>query len=153
MSMDSTLPSPSSLSSASLGFEGLPGRRRKKRTSIETNVRVALERSFIAVRTRRWPGRCAGGRPGLGSGWARLRNAREGGETGPGSARCTHTTPRSKTSSFWIQRFLYSLLSSFGVLGPMEGIQCPSWLDQSEHRKVVESKTTTYLIPTITYSV
>ncbi|XP_043117774.1 POU domain, class 2, transcription factor 2 isoform X3 [Puntigrus tetrazona] len=47
MSMDSTLPSPSSLSSPSLGFEGLPGRRRKKRTSIETNVRVALERSFI----------------------------------------------------------------------------------------------------------
>ncbi|CAL8247447.1 unnamed protein product [Lota lota] len=48
MSMDSTLPSPSSLSSPSgLGFEGLPGRRRKKRTSIETNVRVALERAFI----------------------------------------------------------------------------------------------------------
>ncbi|XP_034162903.1 POU domain, class 2, transcription factor 2 isoform X6 [Pangasianodon hypophthalmus] len=46
MSMDSTLPSPSSLSSPSLGFEGLPARRRKKRTSIETNVRVALERSF-----------------------------------------------------------------------------------------------------------
>ncbi|XP_060777526.1 POU class 2 homeobox 2a isoform X2 [Neoarius graeffei] len=46
MSMDSTLPSPSSLSSSSLGFEGLPARRRKKRTSIETNVRVALERSF-----------------------------------------------------------------------------------------------------------
>ncbi|XP_042596497.1 POU domain, class 2, transcription factor 2-like isoform X1 [Cyprinus carpio] len=48
MSMDSTLPSPSALSSASLGYEGLPGRRRKKRTSIETNVRVALERSFIS---------------------------------------------------------------------------------------------------------
>ncbi|XP_069040972.1 POU domain, class 2, transcription factor 2 isoform X5 [Lepisosteus oculatus] len=47
MSMDSTLPSPSALSSPPL-FEGLPGRRRKKRTSIETNVRVALERSFIA---------------------------------------------------------------------------------------------------------
>ncbi|XP_058603862.1 POU class 2 homeobox 2a isoform X9 [Onychostoma macrolepis] len=47
MSMDSTLPSPSSLSSPSLGFEGLPGRRRKKRTSIETNIRIALERSFI----------------------------------------------------------------------------------------------------------
>ncbi|XP_057196825.1 POU domain, class 2, transcription factor 2 isoform X2 [Triplophysa rosa] len=47
MSMDSTLPSPSSLSSPSLGIDGLPGRRRKKRTSIETNVRVALERSFI----------------------------------------------------------------------------------------------------------
>ncbi|XP_022612331.1 POU domain, class 2, transcription factor 2 [Seriola dumerili] len=47
MSIDSTLPSPSSLSSPSLGFEGVPGRRRKKRTSIETNVRVALERSFM----------------------------------------------------------------------------------------------------------
>ncbi|KAM3836039.1 POU domain, class 2, transcription factor 2-like, partial [Diretmus argenteus] len=47
MSIDSTLPSPSSLSSSSLGFEGLPGRRRKKRTSIETNVRVALERAFM----------------------------------------------------------------------------------------------------------
>ncbi|XP_047455058.1 POU domain, class 2, transcription factor 2 isoform X5 [Mugil cephalus] len=47
MSIDSTLPSPSSLSSPSLGFEGLPGRRRKKRTSIETNVRVALERAFM----------------------------------------------------------------------------------------------------------
>ncbi|XP_032413444.1 POU domain, class 2, transcription factor 2 isoform X5 [Xiphophorus hellerii] len=47
MSIDSTLPSPSSLSSPSLGFDGLPGRRRKKRTSIETNVRVALERSFL----------------------------------------------------------------------------------------------------------
>ncbi|TSR27780.1 POU domain, class 2, transcription factor 2 [Bagarius yarrelli] len=46
MSMDTTLPSPSSLSSPSLGIEGLPVRRRKKRTSIETNVRVALERSF-----------------------------------------------------------------------------------------------------------
>ncbi|KAG7232777.1 hypothetical protein INR49_008098 [Caranx melampygus] len=29
-----------------LGIEGLPGRRRKKRTSIETNVRVVLERNF-----------------------------------------------------------------------------------------------------------
>ncbi|XP_068998503.1 POU domain, class 2, transcription factor 2 isoform X4 [Embiotoca jacksoni] len=47
MSIDSTLPSPSSLSSHSMGFEGLPGRRRKKRTSIETNVRVALERAFM----------------------------------------------------------------------------------------------------------
>ncbi|KAJ8005212.1 hypothetical protein DPEC_G00144290 [Dallia pectoralis] len=47
MSIDSTLPSPSCLSSSSMGFEGLPGRRRKKRTSIETNVRVALERAFI----------------------------------------------------------------------------------------------------------
>ncbi|XP_034466947.1 POU domain, class 2, transcription factor 2 isoform X7 [Hippoglossus hippoglossus] len=47
MSIDSTLPSPSSLSSSSMGFEGMPGRRRKKRTSIETNVRVALERAFM----------------------------------------------------------------------------------------------------------
>ncbi|XP_061145658.1 POU class 2 homeobox 2a isoform X2 [Syngnathus typhle] len=47
MSIDSTLPSPSSLSSSSLGFDGMPGRRRKKRTSIETNVRVALERAFL----------------------------------------------------------------------------------------------------------
>ncbi|XP_051921018.1 POU domain, class 2, transcription factor 2 isoform X2 [Hippocampus zosterae] len=47
MSIDSTLPSPSSLSSPSLGFDGMPGRRRKKRTSIETNVRVALERAFL----------------------------------------------------------------------------------------------------------
>ncbi|KAM8869300.1 POU domain, class 2, transcription factor 2 isoform 4-T4 [Spinachia spinachia] len=47
MSIDCTLPSPSSLSSSSMGFDGLPGRRRKKRTSIETNVRVALERAFL----------------------------------------------------------------------------------------------------------
>ncbi|XP_006802870.1 POU domain, class 2, transcription factor 2 isoform X2 [Neolamprologus brichardi] len=47
MSIDSTLPSPSSLSSPSMGFDGVPSRRRKKRTSIETNVRVALERSFM----------------------------------------------------------------------------------------------------------
>ncbi|KAM3857958.1 uncharacterized protein pou2f2a [Diretmus argenteus] len=47
MAVDSMLPSPSSLSSPMMGFEGLPGRRRKKRTSIETNVRVALERNFI----------------------------------------------------------------------------------------------------------
>ncbi|XP_075964957.1 POU domain, class 2, transcription factor 2 isoform X1 [Anarhichas minor] len=47
MSIDCTLPSPSSLSSSSMGFDGLPGRRRKKRTSIETNVRVALERAFM----------------------------------------------------------------------------------------------------------
>ncbi|XP_070778016.1 POU domain, class 2, transcription factor 2 [Enoplosus armatus] len=48
MAVDSMLPSPSSLSSPMLGIEGLPGRRRKKRTSIETNVRVALERNFHA---------------------------------------------------------------------------------------------------------
>ncbi|KAF5897041.1 POU domain, class 2, transcription factor 2-like isoform X1, partial [Clarias magur] len=47
MAIDSMLPSPSSLSSPMLGFEGLPGRRRKKRTSIETNIRAALERNFI----------------------------------------------------------------------------------------------------------
>lgn len=47
MSIDCTLPSPSSLSSPSMGFDGVPGRRRKKRTSIETNVRVALERAFM----------------------------------------------------------------------------------------------------------
>ncbi|XP_019397244.1 PREDICTED: POU domain, class 2, transcription factor 2 [Crocodylus porosus] len=48
MSVDATLPSPNTLSSPSLGFDGLPGRRRKKRTSIETNVRFALEKSFLA---------------------------------------------------------------------------------------------------------
>ncbi|XP_051519798.1 POU domain, class 2, transcription factor 2 [Myxocyprinus asiaticus] len=47
MAIDNMMPSPSSLSSPLLGFEGLPGRRRKKRTSIETNVRIALERNFI----------------------------------------------------------------------------------------------------------
>ncbi|XP_075964958.1 POU domain, class 2, transcription factor 2 isoform X2 [Anarhichas minor] len=51
MSIDCTLPSPSSLSSSSMGFDGLPGRRRKKRTSIETNVRVALERAFMTKPT------------------------------------------------------------------------------------------------------
>ncbi|XP_073913368.1 POU domain, class 2, transcription factor 2 isoform X3 [Castor canadensis] len=48
MSVDSSLPSPNQLSSPSMGFDGLPGRRRKKRTSIETNVRFALEKSFLA---------------------------------------------------------------------------------------------------------
>uniref|UniRef100_A0A670IP11 POU domain protein n=1 Tax=Podarcis muralis TaxID=64176 RepID=A0A670IP11_PODMU len=48
MSVDSTLPSPNQLSSPNMGFDGLPGRRRKKRTSIETNVRFALEKSFLA---------------------------------------------------------------------------------------------------------
>ncbi|XP_070403593.1 POU domain, class 2, transcription factor 2 isoform X2 [Nothobranchius furzeri] len=48
MAVDSMLPSPSSISSPMLGIEGLPGRRRKKRTSIETNVRVVLERNFSA---------------------------------------------------------------------------------------------------------
>uniref|UniRef100_A0A3Q1H0A3 POU domain protein n=1 Tax=Anabas testudineus TaxID=64144 RepID=A0A3Q1H0A3_ANATE len=46
MAVDSMLPSPSSISSPMLGIEGLPGRRRKKRTSIESNVRVVLERNF-----------------------------------------------------------------------------------------------------------
>ncbi|XP_057210912.1 POU domain, class 2, transcription factor 2 isoform X2 [Triplophysa rosa] len=48
MAIDNMLPSPSSLSSPLMGFEGMPGRRRKKRTSIETNVRIALERNFIS---------------------------------------------------------------------------------------------------------
>ncbi|XP_076987783.1 POU domain, class 2, transcription factor 2 isoform X2 [Tamandua tetradactyla] len=66
MSVDSSLPSPNQLSSPSLGFDGLPGRRRKKRTSIETNVRFALEKSFLAVRPTPlgWPGG-ATGRVGL----------------------------------------------------------------------------------------
>uniref|UniRef100_A0A4W3GRR1 POU domain protein n=1 Tax=Callorhinchus milii TaxID=7868 RepID=A0A4W3GRR1_CALMI len=46
LSVDSALSSPSSLNSPGLGIEGL-SRRRKKRTSIETNVRVALEKSFL----------------------------------------------------------------------------------------------------------
>ncbi|TSV41651.1 POU domain, class 2, transcription factor 1 [Bagarius yarrelli] len=40
------LSSPSSIGSPGLGMEGL-NRRRKKRTSIETNIRVALEKSFL----------------------------------------------------------------------------------------------------------
>ncbi|XP_054021921.1 POU domain, class 2, transcription factor 1 isoform X7 [Dryobates pubescens] len=46
LSSDSTLSSPSALNSPGLGIEGL-NRRRKKRTSIETNIRVALEKSFL----------------------------------------------------------------------------------------------------------
>nr|XP_033797505.1 POU domain, class 2, transcription factor 1 [Geotrypetes seraphini]XP_033797506.1 POU domain, class 2, transcription factor 1 [Geotrypetes seraphini] len=46
LSSDSALSSPSSLNSPGLGVEGL-NRRRKKRTSIETNIRVALEKSFL----------------------------------------------------------------------------------------------------------
>ncbi|XP_072441427.1 POU domain, class 2, transcription factor 1b isoform X5 [Chiloscyllium punctatum] len=46
LSVDSALSNPSSLASPGLGIEGL-SRRRKKRTSIETNVRVALEKSFL----------------------------------------------------------------------------------------------------------
>uniref|UniRef100_A0A4W4EEH0 POU domain, class 2, transcription factor 1 n=1 Tax=Electrophorus electricus TaxID=8005 RepID=A0A4W4EEH0_ELEEL len=45
---DQALSSPSSLGSPGLGMEGL-NRRRKKRTSIETNIRVALEKSFLEV--------------------------------------------------------------------------------------------------------
>uniref|UniRef100_A0A3P9KQ42 POU domain protein n=1 Tax=Oryzias latipes TaxID=8090 RepID=A0A3P9KQ42_ORYLA len=52
MAVDSMLPSPSSLSSPLMGMEGLPGRRRKKRTSIETNVRVILERNFSTKNKR-----------------------------------------------------------------------------------------------------
>ncbi|NXS21175.1 PO2F1 factor, partial [Mystacornis crossleyi] len=46
LSSDSTLSSPSALNSPGQGIEGL-NRRRKKRTSIETNIRVALEKSFL----------------------------------------------------------------------------------------------------------
>ncbi|KAG8136657.1 hypothetical protein E2320_005220 [Naja naja] len=50
LSSDSALSSPSALNSPGLGIEGL-NRRRKKRTSIETNIRVALEKSFLEVAT------------------------------------------------------------------------------------------------------
>ncbi|XP_058516567.1 POU domain, class 2, transcription factor 1 isoform X2 [Ochotona princeps] len=46
LSSDSALSSPSALNSPGQGVEGL-NRRRKKRTSIETNIRVALEKSFL----------------------------------------------------------------------------------------------------------
>ncbi|XP_062960339.1 POU domain, class 2, transcription factor 1 isoform X1 [Cynocephalus volans] len=46
LSSDSAVSSPSALNSPGLGVEGL-NRRRKKRTSIETNIRVALEKSFL----------------------------------------------------------------------------------------------------------
>ncbi|XP_064413164.1 POU domain, class 2, transcription factor 1b isoform X1 [Latimeria chalumnae] len=46
LNVDSALSSPSALNSPGLGIEGL-NRRRKKRTSIETNIRVALEKSFM----------------------------------------------------------------------------------------------------------
>ncbi|XP_072409473.1 POU domain, class 2, transcription factor 2-like [Chiloscyllium punctatum] len=48
LSADATLPSPNAMSSPPIGIEGMGGRKRKKRTSIETNVRVALEKSFLA---------------------------------------------------------------------------------------------------------
>ncbi|XP_060679385.1 POU domain, class 2, transcription factor 2-like, partial [Hemiscyllium ocellatum] len=47
LSADATLPSPNAISSPPIGIEGMGGRKRKKRTSIETNVRVALEKSFL----------------------------------------------------------------------------------------------------------
>ncbi|XP_048864304.1 POU domain, class 2, transcription factor 1b isoform X3 [Brienomyrus brachyistius] len=46
LTSDQALSSPSALGSPGLGMEGL-NRRRKKRTSIETNIRVALEKSFL----------------------------------------------------------------------------------------------------------
>ncbi|XP_035249060.1 POU domain, class 2, transcription factor 1b isoform X2 [Anguilla anguilla] len=48
LTSDQAMTSPSSLGSSPLGLEGL-NRRRKKRTSIETNIRVALEKSFLEV--------------------------------------------------------------------------------------------------------
>ncbi|KAJ8255723.1 hypothetical protein COCON_G00195870 [Conger conger] len=46
LTSDQAMSSPSSLGSSAMGLEGL-NRRRKKRTSIETNIRVALEKSFL----------------------------------------------------------------------------------------------------------
>lgn len=46
LTVDTTLTCPNSMNSPGLGLEGL-SRRRKKRTSIETNIRVALEKSFL----------------------------------------------------------------------------------------------------------
>ncbi|RXM36922.1 POU domain, class 2, transcription factor 1 [Acipenser ruthenus] len=46
LTSDQALSSPSALNSSGMGIEGL-NRRRKKRTSIETNIRVALEKSFL----------------------------------------------------------------------------------------------------------
>uniref|UniRef100_A0A8C6UA84 POU domain protein n=1 Tax=Neogobius melanostomus TaxID=47308 RepID=A0A8C6UA84_9GOBI len=46
LTSDQTLSSPCGLGSPGLGIEGI-NRRRKKRTSIETNIRVALEKSFL----------------------------------------------------------------------------------------------------------
>ncbi|KAM9449250.1 POU domain, class 2, transcription factor 1-like isoform 7-T8 [Salvelinus alpinus] len=48
LSSDQALSSPSALGSPGLGMEGL-NRRRKKRTSIETNIRLALEKRFLEV--------------------------------------------------------------------------------------------------------
>ncbi|CAL1582081.1 unnamed protein product [Knipowitschia caucasica] len=46
LTSDQALSSPSALGSPGMGLEGI-NRRRKKRTSIETNIRVALEKSFL----------------------------------------------------------------------------------------------------------
>ncbi|KAG7467037.1 hypothetical protein MATL_G00149030 [Megalops atlanticus] len=46
LTSDQAMTSPSALGSQGMGLEGL-NRRRKKRTSIETNIRVALEKSFL----------------------------------------------------------------------------------------------------------
>ncbi|XP_078796269.1 POU domain, class 2, transcription factor 1 isoform X28 [Oryzias latipes] len=46
LTSDQALSSPSALGSPGMGMEGI-NRRRKKRTSIETNIRVALEKSFV----------------------------------------------------------------------------------------------------------
>ncbi|XP_023121747.1 POU domain, class 2, transcription factor 1b isoform X12 [Amphiprion ocellaris] len=46
LTSDQALSSPSALGSPGMGMEGI-NRRRKKRTSIETNIRVALEKSFL----------------------------------------------------------------------------------------------------------
>ncbi|XP_034069551.1 POU domain, class 2, transcription factor 1b isoform X6 [Gymnodraco acuticeps] len=46
LTSDQSLSSPNALGSPGMGIEGI-NRRRKKRTSIETNIRVALENSFL----------------------------------------------------------------------------------------------------------
>ncbi|XP_077584024.1 POU domain, class 2, transcription factor 1-like isoform X1 [Stigmatopora nigra] len=46
LTSDQGLSNPSALGSPGMGIEGI-NRRRKKRTSIETNIRVALEKSFL----------------------------------------------------------------------------------------------------------
>ncbi|KAM6934936.1 POU domain, class 2, transcription factor 1b [Xenentodon cancila] len=46
LTSDQALSSPSALGSPGMGIEGI-NRRRKKRTSIETSIRVALEKSFL----------------------------------------------------------------------------------------------------------
>ncbi|KAM3608342.1 uncharacterized protein V6R79_023491 [Siganus canaliculatus] len=45
LTSDQSMSSPSALGSPGMGIDGI-NRRRKKRTSIETNIRVALEKSF-----------------------------------------------------------------------------------------------------------